>query len=176
MRSFVFASLLILPAPAAAEVVSAGPHGFEARQTVNLVVPVTQAYAAFGRLNAWWGDDHTYSGKAANMRLALAPGGCWCEAIPEGGGGVEHMRVSVVQPGERIVMTGALGPLLYEAAPGVMDVKFERIAGGSKVTMTYRAAGFANGNGNKMAPLVDSVLGEQLKRFRTFAAKGGSRK
>jgi len=57
-----------------------------------------------------------------------------------------------------------------------MDVKFERIAGGSRVTMTYRAAGFANGNGDKMAPIVDSVLGEQLKRFRTFAANDSGKK
>jgi uncharacterized protein YndB with AHSA1/START domain len=175
MRFIGFLVAVAMSTPAAAEVVSSGSHAFETRQTVNLVIPVPQAYAAFARLNAWWSDDHTYSGKAANLRLALTPGGCFCETIPEGGG-VEHMRVSVVQPNERIVMTGALGPLLYEAAPGVMDVKFERSAGGSKVTMTYRAAGFANGNGDKMAPVVDSVLGEQMKRFRTFAAKGGGKK
>ncbi len=175
MRSILFAGLLMLSTPAAAEVVSSSAHGFELRQSVSLVVPVAQAYAAFGRLNAWWSDAHTYSGKAANMKLALTAGGCFCESIPEGGGSVEHMRVSVVQPKERIVMTGALGPLLYEAAPGVLDVKFERVAGGSKVTMNYRAAGFANGNADKLAPLVDSVLAEQLKRFRAFAAKGGGK-
>lgn len=175
MRSFLFAGLLALPVPAAAEVVSSGPHGFELRETVNLPIPVAQAYAAFGRLNAWWSDAHTYSGKAANMRLALTPGGCFCEAIPGGGGGVEHMRVAVVQPNARIVMTGALGPLLYEAAPGVMDVKFDPAAGGAKVTMNYRAAGFANGNAVKLAPIVDKVLAEQLKRFHAFAATGGGK-
>ena len=72
-------------------------------------------------------------------------------------------------------MTGSLGPLLYEAASGVMDVKFEQIAGGTKVTLNYRAAGFANGNADKMAPLVDSVLADQMKRFRTFAARGGGK-
>jgi hypothetical protein len=85
------------------------------------------------------------------------------------------MRVSVVRPGERIVMTGALGPLLYEGTTGVLDIKFEHIAGGSKVTMDYRAAGFANGNGDKLAPAVDSVLGDQLKRFRVYAAKVGKK-
>ena len=167
--------LLFSTAPAAAEVVSAGPNGFEVQSAVSVVIPVPQAYAAFSRLNAWWSDEHTYSGKAANMKLTLQPGGCFCEAIPESRGGVEHMRVAVVQPNERIVMTGSLGPLLFEAAPGVMDVKFERIAGGAKVTMNYRAAGFAKGNGDQMAPIVDSVLSEQLKRFRTFAAKGGGK-
>lgn len=176
MRSILLVGLLAASAPAAAEVVSAGPNGFEVQSSVNLVIPVPQAYAAFGLIHAWWSDQHSYSGKAANMKLSLQPGGCFCEAIPDSRGGVEHLRVAIVQPNERVVMTGSLGPLLYEAAPGVMDVKFERIAGGSRVTMNYRAAGFARGNGDKMAPIVDSVLAEQLRRFRTFAAKGGGKK
>ena len=49
------------------------------------------------------------------------PGGCFCEPL-EGVGGIEHMRVTFVQPDERIVLTGSLGPLLYEATSGVMDV------------------------------------------------------
>lgn len=175
MRSFLFASLLILSAPAAGEVVSADAHGFEVSNSVSLVIPVDQAYAAFGRIGGWWSDGHTYSGKAANLKLPLQAGGCFCETLPETRGGVEHMRVAVVQPGERIVMTGALGPVLYEAATGVMDVRFERIAGGARVTMNYRAAGFAKGNADKLAPLVDGVLAEQLKRYRTYAAKGGGK-
>jgi len=174
MRSILFAGLLALAAPAAAEVVGADAHGFEVQESVSLVVPQGQAYAAFGRLGSWWSDEHSYSGKAANIRLTLQPGACMCEANPKGGG-VEHMRVAVVMPGERIVMTGSLGPLLYEAAAGVMDVKFERIAGGTKVTMNYRAAGFAKGNADKLAPIVDSVLAEQMKRYRAFAAKGGGK-
>jgi hypothetical protein len=174
MRKFLFAGLAFLSAPAVAEVVSADPHGFEVLETVNLVVPINQAYAAFGRLGNWWNSDHSYSGDARNIRLALQPGGCMCESNPKGGG-VEHMRVAVVMPNERIVMTGSLGPLLYEAASGVMDVKFDKNAGGTKVTLNYRAAGFANANADKMAPLVDSVLADQMKRFRTFAARGGGK-
>ena len=73
------------------------------------------------------------------------------------------MRVGYVDPGKRVVLTGSLGPLLYEATAGVMDVKFERIAGGTKVTMDYSVAGFANGGADKLAPLVDSVLAEQIQ-------------
>lgn len=174
MRAILPLFLLGVSSPAAAEVVSESPNGFEVQNSVNLVIPVGQAYAAFGKLGAWWGDDHTYSGEAANLRLALQPGGCFCESIPKGGG-VEHMRVAVVQPGERIVMTGSLGPVLYEAASGVMDVRFERIAGGTRVVMNYRAAGFAKGNADKLAPQVDSVLADQMKRFRVFAARGGGK-
>jgi uncharacterized protein YndB with AHSA1/START domain len=126
-------------------------------------------FDAFAQLPQWWNKEHTYSGDSANMSLELAPGGCFCERLPSGGG-VEHMRVALIQPGERLVMTGPLGPLLYEAAAGVMDVKVERIAGGSRLTMNYRAAGFANGGADKLAPLVDRVLGDQVARFRKFAA------
>ena len=162
--------------PAAGEVVSSGPNGFEIRHSVSLVVPADRTFAAFGRIGSWWSKDHTYSGDAANLGLALVPGGCFCERFPKGGGGIEHMRVALVQPGERVVLTGALGPLLFEATSGVMDVKVERIAGGSRFVLNYRAAGFANGGAATLAPIVDKVLGEQVKRFRTFAAAQGSRR
>jgi uncharacterized protein YndB with AHSA1/START domain len=171
MLRLLSAALILLAAPASAEVVSAGPNGFEVRETVNLVVPVPQAWAAFVRVGAWWSGEHSYSGEGANMRLEPRAGGCFCEQWK--GGGVEHMRVAVVQPNERIVLTGGLGPLLYEGAAGVMDVQFERIAGGTRVTLDYRAAGFARSNGDKLAPAVDSVLAEQMKRFRAYAAKSG---
>lgn len=174
MRSILFIAALTMAAPASAEIVSANPNGLEVRQSANLVIPANEVFAAFARVGAWWDDEHTYSGKGANMRLTLQPGGCFCEQLP--GGGVEHMRVAVVQPGERIVLTGSLGPLLYEATAGVMDVTVERIAGGSRIVMTYRAAGFANGGADKMAPLVDQVLGNQMKRFRAYAsARAGKR-
>ena len=121
------------PASAAqAEVVSAGPNGFEISHSVQLVAPPATVYAAFGQIGGWWAKGHTYSGDSANLRLSLTPGGCFCERLPNGGG-IEHMRVTYVDPGKRVVMTGALGPLLYEATAGVMDVQIERLAGGTRV-------------------------------------------
>jgi hypothetical protein len=46
-----------------------------------------------------------------------------------------------------------------------MDVTFEPAAGGTKVSMDYRASGFAQGNADKLAPVVDQVLGEQMRRY-----------
>jgi len=168
-------TLLILPVSAAAEVVSASDHGFEVQQSVNLVIPQPKAFAAFGQIGQWWSKDHTYSGDAARMSLQLRPGGCFCETF-EDGGGIEHMHVTLVRPEEQVVLTGSLGPLLYQATAGVMDIKVERIAGGSRVTMNYRVAGFANGNGVELAPQVDQVLGEQMKRFRVYAAGGAPKR
>jgi uncharacterized protein YndB with AHSA1/START domain len=163
-------AVLVAPAPAAAGVVSSSSHGFEVRHTVSLAVPPRVVFAAFSRMGAWWDPDHTYSGSSANLGLDLVPGGCLCERFPKGGG-VEHMRVAFVDPGKRIVLTGSLGPLLYEATTGVMDVQVKPVAGGSQLILNYRAAGFANGASLPLAATVDEVLGAQLKRFRAYAIK-----
>ncbi|MGH6707197.1 MAG: ATPase [Sphingomicrobium sp.] len=175
MKLLAIALALFAAAPAAAEVVSAGPNGFEVRHSINLVIPQPKAFLAFGQIQDWWSKDHTYSGDASRMSLQLRPGGCFCERLDEDGG-IEHMRVTYVQPGERAVLTGSLGPLLYEATTGVMDVKVERIAGGSRITMNYRAAGFAKGGAAEMAPIVDKVLGDQMKRLRVYAAGGAPKR
>jgi len=167
-RIFVLA-VLLMAAPATAKMVGAEAHGFEVRHSVVVHLSPLAAYRLLGEPSRWWSAKHSYSGKAANMTLALKPGGCFCEALP--GGGVEHLRVAVAMPGERLVMTGALGPLLYEASAGVMDVTIVGNAeGGATVTMDYKAAGFANGNGATLAPLVDGVLTEQLDRFAKAAS------
>ena len=167
MRAWLLASLLVASTPAAAEVVSASANGFEVRQTVNVVVKPEVAFAAFGQIAAWWDPEHSYSGKAANLRLDLRPGGCFCEALPDGGG-VEHMHVAYLDPGKQMVLTGALGPLLFEAVTGVMDVQVKTAAGGAQLVLDYKAAGFANGGADKLAPAVDKVLAEQLLRYRKY--------
>lgn len=169
MRAGILGFVLLVSAPASADVVSASSNGFEVRETVPLVVPPEAAFKAFGELPSWWDPEHTYSGDSANLRLQLTPGGCFCERIPKTGGGVEHMHVIYVDPGKRVVLTGALGPLLYEATTGVMDVQVKTIAGGSQLVLDYKVAGFANGGADKLAPAVDGVLEKQLKRFRTYA-------
>jgi hypothetical protein len=167
MRAWLLISLVLASASASAEVVSSSPNGFEVRETVNLVAPPEIVWASFGNIGAWWDPEHSYSGNSENLSLALSPGGCFCERFPKGGG-IEHMRVTYVEPGKRVLLTGALGPLLYEATAGVMDVQLKPNAAGTELTLDYRAAGFANGGAEKLAPAVDQVLAGQLKRFRAF--------
>ena len=174
MRILLLSAALVAATPAAAGVKSSSANGFEIEQQVQTVVPPPVLFGAFGRISGWWDAEHTYSGSAASLSLALTPGGCFCERLKDGGG-IEHMRVAYVDPGKQVVLTGALGPLLYEAVSGVMTVKVEPVAGGSRLTLNYRAAGFANGGGEKLAPLVDQVLGAQLKRLRTYAAESNRR-
>lgn len=171
MRKVVGASLLMaLATPSTAEVKSAGSNGMEVESRISVPVTPEALYRAFGELPLWWSDDHTYSGKAANLGLELKPGGCWCERLP-GGGGVEHMRVAYVDPGKRVVLTGSLGPLLAEATTGVMQIAIEREGAGATLVMNYRAAGFARGGAAKMAPLVDEVLAVQVRRLADHAER-----
>ena len=159
---------ILTPTVARAEVVSSSANGFEVRHSVQVVVPRPAAFDAFTQISQWWNAEHTYSGSSSNLSLSLNAGGCFCEALPNGGG-IEHLHVAYVAPGERLVMTGALGPLLYQAATGVMDVKVERIAGGSRVTLDYKVAGFAKGGAEKLALMVDQMLGDQMTRYRKYA-------
>jgi uncharacterized protein YndB with AHSA1/START domain len=165
----------LLAAPASASVVSASSSGFELRHTIDVPLAPAQALAAFGQIGSWWSKEHTYSGDAARLSLELRPGGCWCERL-NGGGGVEHMRVAAYLPGERIVLTGGLGPLLFEGTSGVMLVRAIKAGNGSQLVINYRVAGFARGNGTEMAVGVDTVLREQVERLRLFASKGAAKR
>ena len=169
MKALLISLLLGASAPVSAEVVSASDNGFEVREAVTLVVPPEDAFVSFEDIGSWWDPQHTYSGKSENLSLNLSPGGCFCERFPKGGG-IEHLRVTYVEPGSRVVLSGSLGPLLYEATSGVMDVQVKKVAGGAQMILDYKVAGFAKGGAAKLAPAVDQVLAEQLKRYRQFAA------
>src|ERR1044071_5658342 len=114
MKQILIVGLLASASPAGAEVVSASSNGVEVRETGSLVVPPDVAFNSFREIQRWWDPEHTYSGDSANLSFTPTAGGCFCERVPKTGGGVEHMRVVFVEPGKRLVMTGALGPLLYE--------------------------------------------------------------
>jgi uncharacterized protein YndB with AHSA1/START domain len=169
MRILFGAIALLLSTPAASEVVHSNNNGFELRYSHAVPAAPTVAMEAFSKIDQWWDSEHTYSGKAGNLRLQLKPGGCFCEQFADGGG-IEHMHVIYVDPGKRLLMSGALGPLLYEATAGVMDVQFKPAGGGTDVIMNYRVAGFANGGADKLAPLVDKVMGEMMTRFAAYAS------
>ncbi|WP_265564164.1 SRPBCC family protein [Sphingomicrobium arenosum] len=162
------AASLALPGAAHADVINTTTNSFHLRHEIPLVVPAARAFDLLTRPGAWWNGSHSYSGDAANMRLELRPGGCFCEIWD--GGAVEHLRVAAVTPGEQIVMTGGLGPLLYAPATGTMIWKVEDGGTGAILTIDYKVTGFAESDAADWASRVDAVLAEQGLRFRTAAA------
>ena len=166
---YLLALAFLVASPAAAEVVSADAHDFDVRHSVRLKGPAASAWSYFVQIGKWWSADHSYSGNASNLSLSPEPGGCFCERVGASGG-VEHLQVIVALPPKRLVMTGALGPLLYEGVSGVMDVRFDEADGATNVSIDYRASGFVRGTGPELAKAVDSVLGEQVASYARFAA------
>jgi hypothetical protein len=53
---------------------------------------------------------HTFSGDAHNLSIDDKATGCFCEKLASGGG-VRHMEVVCADPGKKLVLSGALGPL-----------------------------------------------------------------
>lgn len=164
----IAALALLIAAPVSAEVVSASANGFEVRESASMPVSPASAFAAFGRIGSWWSGQHSFSGEAANLTLALEPGGCLCERLANGGG-VQHMHVTYVEPGKRVLLSGSLGPLLFQATTGVMDVQFKSEGAGTRLVLDYRVSGFFDGGADKLAPAVDAVLAEQVARLKAYA-------
>ena len=168
MKAFMLAAAALGSAPAHAGVRTASAHGFEIEHNASLPIPAGALYRLLATPSRWWSSEHTYSGDAANLSLQATPGGCWCEKLPKGGG-IEHMRVAYVDPEKSLVLTGSLGPLLTLATSGVLQMTITATTTGSDLTLNYRVAGFYNGGAEKLAPIVDQVLGQQVARLSTAA-------
>ncbi|MCJ8190540.1 ATPase [Sphingomicrobium aestuariivivum] len=162
------AAALALSGPAPADVVNTTTNAFHIRHEVPLVVSAERAFDLLARPGDWWNGAHSYSGDAANMRLELKPGGCFCEQWD--GNFVKHLEVVGLTRGKEIVMEGGLGPLRYAPASGTMIWKLEDGGTGAILTIDYKVTGFAESDAETWSAAVDSVLGEQAMRFRAAAA------
>jgi uncharacterized protein YndB with AHSA1/START domain len=157
---------------AAADVVSVAAAGFEVRETAHVAVPPARAFDQFAaQVSRWWSSEHTWSGSSKNLSIRMSAGGCFCERLPNGGS-VEHLRVVFVRPGSELSMSGGLGPLQSMGFFGVMRVAFAAQRDGTDVTLTYRVHGYDPKGAEHLAPMVDGMLSETLKRFQRFADTG----
>ena len=180
-RVAVLAIALAAGSTARAEVVSASPGGFEVRAQRIVAATPQEAWTALGEIGSWWDSRHSYSGKAANMTLKLEPGGCFCETIPAGSeagnggatqaaGGVVHGRVLLAMPYVAVTLDSGLGPILDHAATGRLRWSLRPVDGGTEVTQTYAVGGYFSDGADKLAPIVDQVLGQALERLQKHLA------
>ncbi|NNM77587.1 ATPase [Sphingomonas sp. ID1715] len=161
----------VASAPAMAEVKTASPTGFEIANAARISVPPEQVYAMLGQPARWWNKAHSYSGDSANFTQELRAGGCFCEALPADRGSIEHGRVVFAQPGKALRLYAALGPLQQEAVTAVLTWSLKPVAGGTEVTQSYVVNGSVRGGADKLAPIVDRVLAEQLRGLQAALAK-----
>ena len=149
---------------AQAEVAEQSDSHFVVKHSFSSPKSAEHVYKHFLQINRWWEPDHTFSGKAENLHIDLKKHRCFCETMPKGGF-VRHMEIVHVQPENRVVMTGGLGPLQDQAVNGAMIWTFEETDKGTKVNLEYRVNGFIVGGMGKWPAAVDFVLGTQIKRL-----------
>src|SRR5262245_6649726 len=171
-RVLIAATIVGIPTVGSAEIVSAGPSGFSLRHVAempNVAAPVI--WAALADVGKWWDPEHTYSGDARNLTLEPVVRGCFCERLSLYAG-IEHMSVVYAQPAKTLRLNGALGPLQEFGVAGSLTFQIEPAGGGSRLTVTYNVGGFADRPLADWAPIVDEVLGLQVKRLSRFVTTG----
>ena len=155
-----------------AEVTSQSTTGFTVSYEADVTATPQAAYDAFAKVGSWWNAaSHSYSGDGKNITVDVKPGGCWCEALPNGGF-VRHMTVEAAIPGSSLVFSGGLGPLLYMGVTGHLVVSVEAKGTGSVVKMTYTVGGHDAKDFKDIAKAVDGVLAEGFSRYANFASTG----
>lgn len=153
----------LLAAPAAeARVVDATPTGFTIENSRDVPVAPAAAWQALVRdVDHWWPKDHRWWGAGARLSIDPVAGGCFCE---RGANGVsaEHLRVVFVEPDKLLRMAGGLGPLQGMGLQGVMEWRLAPVDGGTRITLFYRAGGYAPEDLAAFARVVDGVQTLQL--------------
>ncbi len=164
-----FLLVSLLPVRLSAEVTAAGDGGFVSEHELVLVADPHRVYEALtAEVGNWWDPNHSISGSAAGFSLDARAGGCFCEALPDGGS-VEHMRVVFAAPGEMLRLSGGLGPLQGMGATGAMSFGLStREEGGTRLQYRYVVSGFAAGGLQPLAEPVDRVQLGQLRRLAAY--------
>src|SRR5262245_24302071 len=146
--------------------------GFLVKQETNIHAPAAKVYEALvGQIGLWWNPEHTYSHDAKNLSIDPRPGGCFCEKLPNGGG-LEHLCVVYIAPGEVVRFSGALGPLQASGLAGSLTLKLTSSSDNTHLQLAYSVGGFIDGGFEKIAPAVESMLSDQLDRLKRFTETG----
>lgn len=171
LTAIALAAFLAIPSIAEAKVLAQGATGFVVEHKVELKTDAKAAYDAFIKVGSWWSSSHSFSGDAKNLTIDTKLGGCWCEALPNGGF-VKHMDVVHAAPGSMLVFSGGLGPLQFMGVAGSMVVTFKNAKGVTTVTMRYDVGGRDDKDFEDISKGVDGVIAEQFARYAKFADTG----
>ena len=152
-----------------ADVRQATADNFVIEHRYEIKVPPAQTWLVLQHPERWWPADHTWSGSAANLSLSTDAGGCFCERWPEGS--AEHGRVVMSRPGELLRLHAALGPLQEMGVTGVLTITLSAKDSGSEAVVTYRVTGDSSHALDKLAPIVNEVLGMQFGNFAAHASR-----
>jgi hypothetical protein len=163
---------LLLGPAGRAEVIESTPAGFTTKTTAEISAGSGTVYRALtGQVGAWWDPQHTWSGNPRNMTIDPRADGCFCEKLTSGGT-VQHMTVTLADPGKTLRLRGALGPLHEQAVIGTMTWTLTDAGSRTRVEMTYVVGGYMRGGLDSVVRVVDQVLTTQVGRLKRFVEFG----
>lgn len=150
---------------AQADVKASAPDGLIIQIKTEVALDRDDAWARLLDVASWWNGSHTYSGNAQSMSIDAVAGGCWCELWS--GGEVEHGRVVFVMPKEAIRLSTALGPLQEMGVSGALTFTISDGSSPAKtaITVDFKVSGSSLSGLDKLAPIIDSVIAEQITRY-----------
>ncbi|MBS0481518.1 MAG: SRPBCC family protein [Proteobacteria bacterium] len=164
-----------LAGPVQAEVVAQSDTGFVVSLSADVPAAQSAVWNALIAPAKWWSAEHTWSGDAANLYIDAQASGCFCEKIPRPAdapadqrmGSAEHMHVIFADPQRGLLrLRGGLGPLQSEPVDGVWTVTLKAAEPGrTRIEWDYAVTGLMRMKGDQIAPMVDKVMGEQLRRL-----------
>lgn len=165
---------LAAAAPACAEVIETTADRFVVRTTASVAAPPLKTWLALTKPGDWWNPAHSWSGDAKNLTLTPQGGGCFCERIPVGDSGnasamegsAQHATVVQAFPMRVLRMRGGLGPLQGEPVDGILTITLKEVSGGTRLMWEYNVGGPMRYKIAEIAPAVDGVITEQLKRLQ----------
>jgi len=170
-QAVIAAALLSLYALGAnAEVKEDAPDHLLIQDSRTIHAPPDKLYAALTDVAKWWNREHTYSGDATHLSLKAEAGGCFCERW--GNQSVVHGRVIWAAPGHLLRLDAALGPLQSLAVQGVMTFTLKPAPEGTALQLEYRVNGSSASGLDKIAPMANGMLMEQLQRLQSYAETG----
>lgn len=153
---------------ARADVVSAAPGGVVVRTIVEVSAAPDAVYDSLtARVGEWWPATQTWSGNSSNLSIDARAGGCFCEKLSNGGT-VQIMQVVWAERGTLLRLSGAPGRLQESAAIATQSWQLHKTATGTRIEMTFSAAGYLPGGFEKIAPAVDEAYVALVNRLARY--------
>ncbi|WP_262693640.1 SRPBCC family protein [Kordiimonas aquimaris] len=157
-------SMLFVPS-ALADIVKAKADHYTLKHEATSDMAPAVLWARLIQPEIWWHPEHSYSGVSANLSLDATAGGLWREDWA--GGSVAHGEVLSVQTGKQLRLNAPFGPLQGLGVNVVWTITITPEGDGSKVTFDEIANGTSESGLDALAPAVDFVKGEAIKRLAT---------
>lgn len=166
----LLASMLLLAAPAAAEVTASSAEGFTSRSETLIARPPAEVWAALVNWGQWWDPAHGYSGQPGALSLEAKAGGQLAENWADGS--VLHATVLAAMPPRLLRLSGGFGPLQSLPASAILTFQLKPEGPNTRLTMTYTAGGPAQLKLDTLAKPVDAVMTAGFQRLTQSATTG----